>query len=77
MEAAFNAYYSQYLEVYTSDLDHAQAQPGSTPASDQARWQAGLQSWHDYSAYAQSLAPIEGPAGLSVARASSTSNTVS
>ena len=79
MEAAFNAYYSEYLEVYPADLDHAQVALGSTlpTAWDHLRWAAGLQSWHDYAAYLQSLAPMEGPAGLTVARSSSSNNTVS
>ncbi len=76
MEAAFNAYYSQYLEVYRADLDHAKAF-SLPPAWDEAKWAAGLQSWHDYTAYLRTLAPSEAPAGLTVIRDSSTSNTVS
>jgi hypothetical protein len=46
-------------------------------AADATKWAAGLQSWHDYFAYLRLQAPIEGPAGLTVARESATSNTVS
>lgn len=76
MEAAFNAYLSEYLEVYRADLDHAKAF-SLPPAWDAARWAAGLQSWHDYAAYLRTLAPSEAPAGLTVTRDSATSNTVS
>lgn len=48
MEAAFNSYLNEYLEVYQADLDHAQP-PAGTPAPwDAAKWAAGLQSWKDY-----------------------------
>jgi hypothetical protein len=76
MEAAFNAYLNQYLEVYWEDLDHAQP-PSGPLAWDAARWKAGRQSWHDYTAHLRALAPSEGPAGLTVARISSTINAVS
>ena len=76
MEAAFNAYFSEYLEVYKADLDHALPPSGSVPW-DAARWKAGMQSWHDYTAYLRSLAPSDSPAGLTVNRSSSTNNTVS
>ncbi len=77
IEAAFNAYLSEYLEVYQGDLDHAKPPLGMAAAWDAARWAAGLQSWHDYTAYLRTLAPSEAPAGLTVTRDSATSNTVS
>jgi hypothetical protein len=77
LEAAFNAYLNEYLEVYKGDADHAKAPAGMPAAWDSARWAAGLQSWKDYSDHLRSLAPVEGPAGLTVARDSATSNAVS
>src|SRR5207244_8861977 len=77
MEAAFNAYLSEYLEVYQTDLDHAKPATGLAAARDAARWAAGLQSWKDYSDHLRLLAPSEAPAGLTVTRDSATSNTVS
>jgi hypothetical protein len=76
MEAAFNAYHSQYLEVYLADID--QAQPtGSNPLTlDAVLWAGELKSWKEYTDALNNLAPIEGPAGLTVTRASATSNTV-
>ena len=76
MEAAFNAYFCEYLEVYLADLDRAN--PPSGPAFwDAAKWRAGLKSWHDYFGYLRLQAPMDSPAGLNVARTSATSNTVS
>jgi hypothetical protein len=75
LEAAFNNYLSDYLEVYRDDLDHAQ-QPPPTPW-DAAKWAAGLQSWHDYFSHLDNSTPLDAPAGLTVARNSATSNTVS
>ncbi|MBA3831934.1 MAG: fibronectin type III domain-containing protein [Chthoniobacterales bacterium] len=76
LEAAFNAYLCEYLEVYREDLDHAKPPTGTPAAWDAAKWAAGLQSWHDYTASLRSLAPTESPAGLTVARTSSTNNSV-
>lgn len=76
MEAAFNAYLSQYLEVYPQDADQAQPLSGP-PTLNAVLWQGQLRSWHDYTNYLRGLAPIEGPAGLTVARIAANSNTVS
>jgi hypothetical protein len=83
MEAAFNNYLNTYLEVYQGDLDHAQAPippPPATPTPtpwDHTKWAEGLQSWHDYFDHLGGAAPLDAPAGVTVARASATSNTVS
>jgi hypothetical protein len=74
MEAAFNSYLNEYLEVYLDDIDHAQ-QP--MPPWDAAKWAQGLQSWHDYFDHVRMTTPLDAPAGLTVARGSATSNTVS
>jgi hypothetical protein len=80
LEAAFNSYLSEYLEVYRGDLDHAQptptASPMPSPPWDAPKWAAGLQSWHDYLSHLDTNAPLDAPAGLTVERASATSNTV-
>jgi hypothetical protein len=63
MEAAFNSYLNEYLEVYRDDLDHAQAPtppPGVTPSPtpwDAARWSQGLQSWKEYFDHVRITAP--------------------
>jgi hypothetical protein len=76
MEGAFNGVLSQYLEVYVSDIDQAIPLLGDPPLNA-TLWAGQLNSWHDYGAYRRGLAPIEGPAGLTVDRANATSNTVS
>ena len=77
MEAAFNSYLNEYLEVYQGDLDHAQAPAGTPPPWDAPKWTAGLQSWHDYFDHVRNTTPLDAPAGLTVARESATSNIVS
>ena len=77
MEGAFNAYLSQYLEVYPPDIDHAKPYPSGLPTLDAVLWEGQLKSWRDYAYSRRSLAPIEGPAGLTVVRNSSIDNTVS
>ena len=79
LEGAFNNYFNQYLETYVGDLDHAQLPDGSQldEPVDASRWQAGLQSWHDYLDYLCSQEEMDAPAGLTVQRTSATSNTVS
>jgi hypothetical protein len=77
MEAAFNTYLNAYLEVYPPDLDHAQPPAGTPPPWDAPKWNAGLQSWKDYFYHLLSSTPLDAPAGLTVARGSATSNTVS
>jgi hypothetical protein len=85
LEAAFNNYLSEYLEVYQGDLDHAQ-QPTNTPTPsptpeaspwDHAMWAAGLQSWHDYLSHVDTNTALDAPAGLTVARQSASNNIVS
>jgi hypothetical protein len=81
LEAAFNSYLNEYLEVYPADLDHAQ-QPTPIPSPspspwDHEKWADGLHSWHDYLGHVANTAPLDAPAGLTVARGSATSNTVS
>ena len=85
LEAAFNSYLSEYLEVYRADLDHA-LEPTNTPTPspspspspwDAPKWAAGLQSWHDYFDHLRGSTALDAPAGLTVARESATSNTVS
>jgi hypothetical protein len=85
LEAAFNNYLSEYLEVYQGDLYHAQ-QPTNTPTPsptpeaspwDHARWAAGLQSWHDYLSHVDTNTALDAPAGLTMARESATNNIVS
>ena len=71
MEAAFNTYLSQYLEVYPGDVDEAQPQSGP-PTLNAELWAGQLKSWHDYFQTRRDLAPIEGPAGLTVERTGST-----
>ena len=77
LEAAFNNYLSEYLEVYQDDTDHAKPKHGDPVPWDAPKWAAGLQSWHDYLSHLDTTAPLEAPAGLTVARGSATSNTVS
>jgi hypothetical protein len=76
LEAAFNNYLSQYLEVYPDDVDEAEPQSGDPATLNAELWKGQLQSWKDYSKTRNDLAPIEGPAGLNVERTSSTSNLV-
>ena len=78
MEAAFNAYLNEYLEIYPQDADQALPPPplGGPATFDAALWQGELQSWHDYANQLRSFAPIEAPAGLTVARTSATNNSV-
>jgi hypothetical protein len=72
LEAAFNAFHSEYLEIFPQDIDAA-LQPSGTPQSlNAALWAGQLQSWHDYAASLRSQAPLEGPAGLDVTYVSST-----
>jgi hypothetical protein len=81
MEGAFNNYLNEHLEVYPPDLDHAQqptGMPSPSPSPwDHAKWKDGLQSWHDYLSHLDTNSPLDAPAGLTVARDSATSNTVS
>lgn len=76
MEAAFNSYLNEYLEVYLDDIDHAQP-AGTPPPWDAAKWAQGLQSWHDYFDHVRGTGSLDAPAGLTVARNSATNNTVS
>jgi hypothetical protein len=77
LEAAFNSYLNEYLEVYRGDLDHAQPPAGTPPPWDAGKWKAGLQSWKDYFDHLRGSTPLDAPAGVTVARESATSNTVS
>ena len=80
LEAAFNNYLSEYPEVYPGDLDHAQAMPTASPTPtpwDHQKWADGLQSWKDYFDHLRVSTLLDAPAGLTVARASATNNTVS
>jgi hypothetical protein len=78
MEAAFNAYLSEYLEVYLPDIDQAQPQgaPTPPPTLNAVLWKGELQSWKDYTDHLRSLAPLEAPAGLSVVRNTDNTNTI-
>ena len=79
LEAAFNNYLSEYLEVYRGDLDHA-LQPPPTPSPtpwDAPKWADGLQSWKEYFDHLRGSTPLDAPAGLTVARQSATNNIVS
>ncbi len=77
LEAAFNAYLSQYLEVYPKDVDEAEPPFGGSPTLNAELWQGQLQSWHDYADHLRSdLTPLEAPAGLTVERESVTNNLV-
>jgi hypothetical protein len=71
MEGAFNAYLSQYLQMYAVPLT------GTPLTLDAVLWAGEFQSWHDYFAALRLRAPIEGPAGLTVLRTSPTNNLVS
>jgi len=77
LEAAFNSYLNEYLEVYPPDIDHAQPPAGTPPPWDAPKWAAGLQSWKDYFDHLRSITPLDAAAGVTVARESATSNTVS
>ena len=48
MEAAFNAYLNEYLEIYPGDIDEAQPFPTGSATLDAVLWQSELKSWHDY-----------------------------
>ena len=79
LEAAFNNYLSEYLEVYRGDLDHA-LQPPPTPSPtpwDAPKWADGLQSWKSTFDHLRGSTPLDAPAGLTVARQSATNNIVS
>ena len=77
LEGAFNAYLSQYLEVYVRDIDEAIPLAGGAPLLNAELWKGQLLSWHDYAAHLRSdVTPLEAPAGLTVERENATSNLV-
>lgn len=76
MEGAFNTFLSQYLEVYQDDMDEALPPVGVTLPLNAELWAGQLESWREYAAHLRGLAPLEAPAGLTVERASATSNVV-
>jgi hypothetical protein len=68
MEAAFNNFLGEYLEVYLSDIDHAVPLSGDTTI-DALLWKGELQSWKDYTDHLRNdSGPLETPAGLTVDR---------
>jgi hypothetical protein len=75
MEAGFNNYLSQYLEIYPGDVDEAAPLSG-LPTLNAELWAGQLQSWKAYTDSRRNLAPIEAPAGLSVVRNLDNTNTV-
>jgi hypothetical protein len=78
MEAAFNSFLSDYLEVYLGDIVHAAPEDGNPPPPptlDAELWAGELQSWKDYTDHRRTFAPLEAPAGLTVVRSGSGTST--
>ncbi len=73
MEGVYNAYLSEYLEIYPGDIDEAQPPSGSV-TQDAVLWRSELQSWHDYYRDQRALSPrsMEAPAGLTITYQDST-----
>ena len=77
MEGAFNAFLSQYLEIYPADIDEASPSSGDLATLNAELLEGELRSWHDYAAHLRTdVTPLEPPAGLTVERTASDDNLV-